>query len=138
MSANESTANRKFYLQVAWGVTKTLFLEKFSFGDEFFYSQPLQIDGSKSNFVQNPVFVYPTWSGIDTNPAALVLDQFYDHSSLVPSCTIGARVTIGNEIKDIVEYKFINVRVLEKLSKFMRSGQRNFSYYKLRYDNWTR
>jgi hypothetical protein len=138
MSFNESTANRKSYLQVAWGVTKTLFLEKFSFGDEFFYAQPLQIDGSKSMFVRNPVFVYPVWSGIDSNLAAQVLDQFYDNSSLIPSCTIGARVTIGSETREIIECKFINVRVLEKFSKFMRRGQRNYSYYKLRYDDWTR
>ena len=143
MGINESTPHRKLYLQVAWGVTKTLFLEKFSFGDEFFYAQPLQIDGSKTYFARNPVFVYPLWTGIDSNLAAQVLDEFYDHSSLIPSCTIGAKVTIfgegkSREIRDIVEYKFINVKVLAKLSKFMKRHERNYDYYKLRYDDWTR
>jgi hypothetical protein len=134
MSFNESTANKKFYLDVAWGAKKTMFLEKFSFGDEFFYSEPLVIDGSKGMFVKNPVYIYPVQRETDSNPAAKALNDFYYSGSLFPSCSIGVKLTDGRQVRDILQYKFINVRVLER---YGGGGDRRLSYYLIRFDNWT-
>jgi hypothetical protein len=135
MSFNESTAYQKFYFQVSWGVTKTIFLEKFSFGDEFYYAEPLRIDGSVGPFVRNPVFIYPVTFGIDSNPAALALNHFFESGSLFPECSIWVKVGTGREVQDIIQYRFKVVKVLQK---YGRDGDHRYSYYKLRYDDWNR
>lgn len=132
MQRDESTASKKIYLKVEWGASKIIDLEKYSFGDEFFYAGGVQIEVSKSVGVSNPLFVYPVDFRVDSNPAAKVLDQFHETGSLVPECSLWIRLA-GGQYRDILEYRFKTVRVLER---FGRRGDRRFSYYKLRFDNW--
>src|SRR4029078_2450627 len=131
MSFNESTSYAKFFLDVSWGIDKRIYLEKFSFGDEFFYAEPIAV---QPQFVRSPVFVYPVSKGIEANRAAQVLNDFYDHSSILPSVKIGVDVYEGKSMQTYPQYKFRQVRVKERYGGY---GQRRYSFYKLEFDDWT-
>ncbi len=132
-SYNESTAGNKYYFEVEWGVPKKIYLDKFSFGDEFFYV--MELNGQRQ-FVRNPVFIYPEQSvkNLYSNPLVKTLEEFYYSGSLFPRCSIGAEFIDGKQMKKITLYSFQTVRILER---YGGGGDRRVSFYKIRYDNWS-
>jgi hypothetical protein len=131
MSFNESTAYAKFWFEVSWGTNKVMFLDKFSFGDEFFYAEPI---AGKPQFVRNPLFIYPVARGIETNPAARVLDEFYYSHSILPKCKIFVDISDHGKKETIPQYKFVNVLVRER---YGGGGSRRVGFYKLEFDDWS-
>jgi hypothetical protein len=133
-SFNESSVSIKYYFEVEWGVPKKIYLDKFSFGDEFFYV--LELNGERQ-FVKNPVFIYPEQSikNVEYNPLIEILEEFYYNNSLFPRCSIGAEVIEGKQIKKITVYRFHTVKILER---YGGGGDRRVNFYKIRFDNWSK
>lgn len=130
MTYNTSIADRKYYFEVAWGGPKKIYIDKFSFGDEFYYAE--LIEGRKQ-FARNPVFIYPVVSSMHSSQLSTVLEEFYHSNSLLPRCSIGVELLEERKPRRITMYQFLTVKVLEI---YGGGGDRRVSFYKLRFDSW--
>ncbi len=125
---NESSFGNRYYFEVEWGVAKRIYLDKFSFGDEFFNSFELN---RQPQLPRNPVYIYPN-DNMLLNPLVKTFEEFYVTGSLFPRCSIGAEFSVGRQLKTRKSFWFHNVRILVLFGDLRRHSL----YYKFRYDNF--
>ncbi len=130
MSYNTSTATEKYYFEVAWGAAKKIYIDRFSFGDEFAYAELIV---ENKHFVRNPVFIYPVVRGMQSNPLVRVLEEFHSSNGLLPRCSIGVELIEDRQPRRITMYQFLTVKVLEI---YGGGGDRRVGFYKLQYNSW--
>ena len=129
---NESSIGNKYFFEVEWGVPKKIYLDKFYFGRQFF--NVVEIQG-QNPAPENPVFIYPEdRNNMQSNPAVITLNQFYETGSIFPNCSIKAEVTINKRIEIITSYRFKSVRILERFGK---NGDRFSWFYKFEFGGWS-